>query len=302
MESFKKRIIEFKGSEFIAYMGISDAIAHVQGRPAQKDFLKKISALLDKTRNELGILLDVVVFSDHGNNYVRNHRVDLAAALVEGGFRDVTQLKAPNDFVLPRNGFVSIAALYTHPENAKTIATLLAGITGVDFSVYLSGQSIVVRGPAGVAQIHRKGNRYRYTTIEGDPLKLDQMNNRLAQMGKSDNQGFAQADDWWEETKHHTYPDPLRRIWEGLHDLVQHPATLLISFKDGYAFGPAIFDQPIVSGRAGTHGALLDTHSNGFLMTDFMPVNRYNPPEAVVRLLAGAAKAKREGQKIWPLN
>jgi len=300
--SFKKRVIAFKGTEFIAYMGISDAIAHVEGRQAQKAFLKKISSLLDETRNELGILLDVVVFSDHGSNYVRNQRVDLAPVLVEGGFKDVTKLESPRDFVLPRNGFVSVAALYTHQKNASTIATLLADIEGVDFSVYLSGQSIMVNGSAGVARINRRGKRYQYTSIEGDPLKLAEINKRLMQMGQSGEQGFILADAWWQATKHHTYPDPLHRIWEGLHDLVQHPATLLVSLKDGYAFGPAMFDQPIISSRRGTHGALLDTHSNGFLMCDFMPVKRYNLPETVARLLAGAAEAKQKGLKIEPLN
>lgn len=156
----------------------------------------------------------------------------------------------------------------------------------------------MIKGSTGVARINRRGKHYQYTSIEGDPLKLAEINKRLVQMGQSDEQGFILADAWWQATKHHTYPDPLRRIWEGLQDLVQHPATLLISFKDGYAFGPAIFDQPIVSGRKGTHGALLDTHSNGFLMCDFMPIKRYNPPETVARLLAGAAEAKQKGQKI----
>jgi len=302
MEAFKKRVIEFKGDEFIAYMGLSDAIAHVKGRQAQKDFLKEVSSLLDVTRNELGVLLDVVVFSDHGNNYVNNRRVDLAAALVEKGYQDVTALNAPKDFVLPRNGFVSVAALYTHPENASSIAAAITGVEGVDFAVYREGQTIVVQGQTGTARIRRKGDRYQYTIQAGDPLKLAPMNQYLVQQGQSDSQEFSHGDAWWEATKHHAYPDPLRRIWEGLHDLVQHPATLLVSFKDGYAFGPAIFDQPLVSGREGTHGALLDSHSNGFLMSDFMPINPYNRPAAVASLLAGAAEAKRKGRKLWPFK
>lgn len=70
----------------------------------------------------------------------------------------------------------------------------------------------------------------------------------------------------------------------------------------GSAFGPAIFDQKIISGREGTHGALLDTHSNGFLMTDFRSVNRYNQPEIVASLLAGATQAKQKGRKILPIK
>ena len=302
IESFKKRVLEYKGDEFIAYMGISDAIAHVEGRLAQKQFLKRISTLLDATRNELGILLDVVVFSDHGNNYAHNQRVDLATALIRAGYRDARALEMANDFVLLRNGFVSVAALYTYPQNAAAIATVLADVEGVDFSVYQLGTSIVVRGAAGVAQIDRREDQYRYQIVDGDPLALEKIVQQLEKDGKTDLHGFVQASDWWEATQKHIYPDPLRRIWEGLHDLVQHPATLLISFKDEYAFGPRIFAQPIVAGRVGTHGALLNMHSYGFLMTDFMPVKPYSQPAAVAGLLSRAAEAKQKGRKIWPFR
>ena len=302
IESFKKRVLEFKGDEFIAYMGISDAIAHVEGRQAQKEFLKAISTLLDTTRNELEILLDVVVFSDHGNNYANNQRVDLSSPLIKAGYRDAKALKMANDFVLLRNGFVSVAALYTYPENAAAIATVLADVEGVDFSVYRLGTSIVVNGSSGVAQIDRMANRYRYTVIKGDPLRLAGILQVLDETGKIDALGFVQSDDWWTTTQKHIYPDPLRRIWEGLHDLVQHPATLLISFKDEFAFGPVIFNQPIFTGRVGTHGALLDMHSYGFLMTDFMPVKSYSQPDAVASLLSRAAEAKQKGRKIWPFR
>ena len=302
IESFKKRVLEYKGDEFIAYMGISDAIAHVEGRQAQKEFLKAISTLLNTTRTELGILLDVVVFSDHGNNYADNQRVDLATALIKAGYRDAKALEMANDFVLLRNGFVSVAALYTYPQNAAAIATVLAGVEGVDFSVYQLGKSIVVRGAAGIAQIDRREDLYRYQILDGDPLALGETVQQLELDGKADVHGFVQASDWWEATQKHIYPDPLHRIWEGLHDLVQHPATLLISFKDEYAFGPRIFAQPIVAGRVGTHGALLDRHSYGFLMTDFMPVKPYSQPAAVAGLLSRAAEAKQKGRKIWPFR
>ncbi len=72
----------------------------------------------------------------------------------------------------------------------------------------------------------------------------------MKHLGKTDNQGFIHENDWWMATKNHLYPDPLRRIWEAIHDLVQHPGTLLVSLKNGYAFGPPNFDfNEIKSGR-----------------------------------------------------
>lgn len=297
LDTFKTRLKNFKGDEFIAYMGISDAIAHVEGEAALIEFLKKISDLMDSVRNELGILLDVVLFSDHANNFTMNQWVDLSTPLVEAGFKDVKQLKGQMDFVLPKNGFVSFAAIYTTNENAQPIAGVLSLIKGVDFSVYRSGKSIQVQGPKGIACISKRQNRFKYSRINGDPLDLKNTVLRLEHLGKADSQGFIHEKNWWIATKNHTYPDPLQRIWEGFNDLVQHPGTILVSLKDGYAFGPPIFNHLVINQRVGTHGALLASHSYGFLMTDFMPVKDASRPADVASLLGRAAEAKKKGKK-----
>lgn len=85
-------------------------------------------------------------------------------------------------------------------------------------------------------------------------------------------------------TTEHIYPDPLGWLWEGMNDLVQHPATILVSLKDGNALGPPIFDQTTIHSCVGTHGALLTSRSYGFLMTDFMPVDDANRPADVASL------------------
>ena len=230
-----------------------------------------------------------------------NQRVDLSTPLVEAGFMDSKQLNNEKDFVLPENGFVSFAAIYTASENAQAIAGILSKTEGVDFSVYRSGNSIQVQGPKGIARISKQENRFQYTRINGDPLDLKDTVLRLKYLGKSNGQDFIHQKDWWVATRNHSYPDPLRRIWDGMNNLVQHPGTLLVSLKDGYAFGPPIFNQPVIKQRAGTHGALLASHSYGFLMTDFMPVKDANRPGDVAILLGKAAEAKRTGRKL-PLS
>jgi hypothetical protein len=154
------------------------------------------------------------------------------------------------------------------------------------------------QGDEFIARIDRRGQRFRYARITGDPLNLAGTVDRLNRLGKADSQQFYHETDWWKATTKHAYPDPLRRIWEGLHDLVQHSGTLLVSLKDGYAFGPRIFSQSIIHPRAGTHGALLANHSYGFLMTDFMPVKPASRPADVAGLLARSAEAKQSGQKL----
>lgn len=302
MDTFKEKLLEFKGNEFIAYMGFSDAIAHVYGKDGQIEFLKRISQLLDEVRNELGLTLDIVLFSDHGNNFKPNQRVDLAGELKKKGFNDASRLTLPNDFVLLRNGFVSIAAIYTMPEAASTLADALSSVEGVDFSTYISGNSIMVHGAEGIAKIDKYQSLYRYIPVSGDPLQLKPTIESLARHKDVTSSGFIDSEIFWQNTQNHIYPDPLDRIWQAHHTLVQYPATLIISFKDGYAFGPAIFDNSIIAGRKSTHGALLYNHSCGFFMTDFKAVNPYNRPEKVVTLLAHSAEVKTAGKKLWPFR
>lgn len=298
LDGFKARLEQFTGNEFIAYMGLSDAIAHVEGEVALREFLKKISVLLDSVRTDLGVSMDVVMFSDHANNFNLNRRVDLSMPLVQAGYREATRLEEKMDFVLPQNGFVSFASIYTADENARPMAVILSGLEGVDVTVYRWKNSVNVHGARGIARVSKQGNRYRYRPIDGDPLDLKGILRRLKTLGKSDSQGYVHEQDWWQATQDHPYPDPLRRVWEGLHDLVQHPGTLLVSLKDGFAFGPTIFNQPILGPRAGTHGALLASHSYGFLMTDFMPVKDASRPSDVADLLESSAEAKKSGKRL----
>ncbi|MCF8070352.1 MAG: hypothetical protein K9L30_17355 [Desulfobacterales bacterium] len=301
IDAFKTRLINFDGNEFIAYMGLSDPIGHVEGKDALEKFLIKISDMLDDVRNDLGIPLNVVFFSDHANNLKPNVRADIYEPLRKKGFHDVEVLKNARDFVLPQNGFVSFAAIYTRPQNSQTIAAVLSDIEGVDFSVFKSAYAIIINGPDGIARLTRRRESFRYLPKKGDPLKLEKIIAHLKQRKQMDDQGYIHKDTWWDATKKHIYPDPLNRIWESLNGLVQHPGTILISFKDGYAFGPPFFNQSsALSHRAGTHGALLDSHSNGFMMTDFMPVDEYNRPEAIAGLLARSLEAKQQGIKILP--
>lgn len=297
IDTFKQRLLEFKGNEFIAYMGFSDAIAHVQGRYAQAEYLKMISHILDEVRNELGIPLDVVLFSDHGNNFKQNTRVDLAAELEKAGLNDAEQLKGPDDFVLMRNGFVSIAAIYCFPDRAEYISEILSRVDGVDFSTYTNNGSILVNGKNTTARIRRRGSSFEYKPINGDPLLLSEIIKNLRIKKRSSDQTFFNMEDWWRVTKNHIYPNPLERIWQGHFDLVQFPSTIIVSFKDGYAFGPAIFNQQIIAGRKSTHGALLASHSYGFLMTDFKTVNTYNRPQDVAKLLENSFLMKKNGMK-----
>lgn len=290
-KAFKRRILAYPGDQFVAYMGLTDPIAHVKGEEPLKAFLRDFDSMIEAIQKELPFPVKVVMFSDHGNNLRPNARVDLFSPLAAGGFRSADSLKSPEDFVLPENGLVGAAVLYTEPKNAGPMCRILAAVPGVDLCVFREQDRVRVLGEKGEALIEKSLDRYRYQSREGDPLLLSTALDRLRSRGLLDENGFARDTDWWEQTKDHEYPDPLHRIWDGLTTLVEHPATILVSFKEGYACGPRIFDKA-VAGRSGTHGGLIRSHTYGFFMTDFMQSPEFVRPEMVAEFLEKARQEK----------
>lgn len=288
---FKRRILAYRGDDFVAYMGLTDPIAHVRGEKKLREFLKNFDALIERTRRELDIPLRIVMFSDHGNDLGTNERVDVAKALDSGGFHRVKSPKDEKDYLLLENGLVGVAAIHTSPSNARRVCQTLAVVRGVDICVFQAEGGIGLSSLGGEARLERSGKMFRYIPITGDPLRLAAAAQRLTETGRMDAKGWAADEAWWQETKGHEYPDSLHRIWSGMNDLVQNPAEVLVSFKEGYAFGPEIFDK-VVARRHGTHGSLVRSHSYGFFMTDFEDVPDFVRPETIMAFLDNARAAK----------
>ena len=150
------------------------------------------------------------------------------------------------------------------------VAHSLVDEPGVDFVVYRDGDGVVVAGEDGSARIEQHGvnggSSYRYAPINGDPLKLNSVVAALKNGGGIDAEGFGKDGLWFEKTKAHEYPDPLRNIYLSLQSpRVKHTADVLISLRDGYYYGWSPFGRFIR--LAATHGNALRSSSNAFLMS-----------------------------------
>ncbi|MDW8168191.1 MAG: hypothetical protein RML74_06885 [Acidobacteriota bacterium] len=86
--------------------------------------------------------------------------------------------------------------------------------------------------------------------------------------------GFVADADLFAATHAHSYPDALRRLWEGLTSYVRHPASVLVSLEDGYYDGSDIFD--LLAVLRATHGNLRRAQTEGFVLTTVKPL-----PEAI---------------------
>jgi hypothetical protein len=131
---------------------------------------------------------------------------------------------------------------------------------------------IIVRNRGGEARIRRHGNRYAYDVVCGDPLRLLPVIERLRAQGEVADDGSAADRDWFEATTTHEYPDPLHRIWCAFERgvLVENPADVLVSLKEGHACGSRFFSALVKV--ASTHGALSQTGSTTFIMSNAIPL------------------------------
>jgi hypothetical protein len=249
----------------VAYFVSTDAIAH--RAPAElPGFLLEIEQLVTDVRAVIGPQLDIVLFSDHGNDMLPSRRVALESELGDSGFHVSDEIDDPGDVVLPRFGLVGSAFAYTSPGRQAPLATVLRAVKGVDLVAFAdsSGRAHVwTAGGRAVIESGPQHQWFRYLALEGDPLGLQPVVARLRASGEADATGAAPDSVWLRETVNTEFVDPLRRIVLGL-SAVRNPADVIISLAPGYHFGNENADL-FVDVR-GTHGSLRTTSSLAFVM------------------------------------
>ena len=250
---------------FLAYLDSTDPAAHVSGKWLLRDLVRRIDRLAGHLVHTSAHPVEVIVFSDHGNQFHRMRKAKLTAALARAGFRVEKELEEARSVVLPKYGLIGSAVLYTHPGQERPAALALTEATGVDFVVYRCGNALHILSAAGEARLLRHKAWFRYETRTADPLQLDAIQAHLRDEGRMDASGFVHQDDWVAATAGHIYPDPLRRLWNAFEGLIVQPASLIVSLQDGYYTGNTLLD--IFAVLRTTHGNLRRAQSLGFAMS-----------------------------------
>ena len=249
----------------VAYFVSTDAIAH-RAPDELPGFLLEIERLVADVRDVIGPQLEVVLFSDHGNDMLPSRRVALESELGDSGFEVSDEIDDAHDVVLPRFGLVGSAFAYTAPGRQAPLAAVLRDVQGIDLVAFAdsSGRAHVWTADGrAVIESGAGHDWFRYTPTEGDPLQLEPVLARLRARGEADATGAAPDSMWLRETVDTDFVDPLRRIVLGL-SAVRNPADVLISLAPGYHFGDQNADL-FVDVR-GTHGSLRTTSSLAFVM------------------------------------
>jgi len=265
---------EFQGSPaslYLAYLDSTDSLAHLSGVRFQRGLLKRIGRSVARLRRRAPGPVEVFLFSDHGNGVQKYRRAPIVPALRRAGFRLKKTLAGPRDVVLIRYGLLGSALLYTQPGVEAELAEALRSVEGVGVVAYRDAAATMVLNASGRARLQRRPNdHYCYHRESGDPLALEPALVELDSQGRLSLDGCAADRDWWRATRQHLYPDALRRLWFAFEKHVVHPASVIISFQDGYYEGSRVLDA--LAALRATHGNLGSAQSLAFAMSTEGPL------------------------------
>lgn len=280
-------------STFVAYLGTSDAVLHLQGRAGAEKFLLRVEAYLQelqksvRARTGRDLMIDIV--SDHGSTMVTSRVVPVERLLGECGFRRRTGVKDPFDTAYSLPGIVGSMAITVTSEHAEAAARCLAVAEGVDLVAVNREHAVGVvtaDGEAEVRLLSSSPEQYGYRALRGDPLGI------LADAIPGATEVKIDQASVFQQTRDASRPDPLRRLWRAFHGDVQKPSSILVSLADGYEVGnPKLrFMTKLRGGHAGTHGSMTRMSSLGVLVSNWRDVGDVNASGANAALFGPAVQ------------
>lgn len=261
---YAERVLRNADGMVMMHLDSTDALMHNEPPRVTERWLKKFDASISDflARNQHRDV-EVILFSDHGNDMTAPVRIDIEKHLKAKGFTPGSVVDGDSGVAILPTGLISTAYMYTARE--AEVASALRDLEGVDFAVYERDGVVFVEGSGGTARVEKDEKRFRYVPIDGDPLKLEKVVSEMRASGVMDADGWAGDREWFEKTLEHEYPDVLRRVHDGLTGHVKNVGDVLLSLKNGYHCGSK-FLQMVVHFN-GTHGSLARGSSTGFILS-----------------------------------
>jgi len=262
----------------VAYFVATAGLGTREGLEGQRKVLDRIDRLCEELVFRTRGLVKITLLSDHGHTLTKAAHADFKTYLAGKGWRPGEKLERPRDVVQVEYGYITYASFCAAAAERADLAKDLIGHPAVDLVTYEDGEAVAVESPAGKALVERRGGRYRYRPVTGDPLQLAPLIDAAKKAdaaGKSDAavfdaDGFADDRAWLRLTFTHRYPDALDRLWRCFHGMVGHTPDVIASLKPEY-YSAAL--RPIYNPSiASTHGDLELRSSSAFIMSTSMPI------------------------------
>jgi hypothetical protein len=275
MGDFLKLFDQRDRPRLVAYFVSTAGFSTKELLDGQLKILRRIDQISEQLVWKTRGLVKITVLSDHGHALVRCKWIDFGKFLREKGWNVRDRLGGPRDVVPVEYGLVTYASFAVR-DRAALAATLLEN-EGVDVVAYDDGAAVTVETADGKALIERRGNRYRYRPVKGDPLQLLPVIEKAKEGASAsapavfDEEGFADDRDWLRMTFTHVYPDALDRLWRSYHGQTENVPDVIVSLKAGYSSGLASRATRFPEG-ASTHGDLARKNSTAFVISTTCPI------------------------------
>lgn len=266
--TLKRFWAEKDSPDFYAYLLGPDAILHMNGRIHEAlTFLNdSLVALQLRYQKETGQKLEIIILSDHGNNFaIHGQRIKIKKYLKDNGWHLSKQLQNKTDVVLVSSGPLNSIEVFTFESEIQKVAALFTHLPGCDIVSNIDPQHanqihIANQKNQSALLIKKPGwQAYRYKPLSGDPLEYKHLHQS----------GFISAQQWLQLTAKLEYPAALERIYRGHTSISQNSAPILVSLKDGYENANGFVKKFYARRLGGTHGGLAQKSSVGILMTNF---------------------------------
>ncbi|MBN2581441.1 MAG: hypothetical protein JXL80_00120 [Planctomycetes bacterium] len=287
----KRKLDRADKQEFIAYFVSSAGVGTRLGAVGQRQCLKQVERLVHQMMWEANGLVKFTLMADHGHTYAKSTRAPLESFLKDKGWRLGGSLKGPNGVVYAPFGLVTYASFSTRRPGA--LAADLAECEAVELASYSDHDAVMVVTAGGQRAVvrHRNG-RFKYETLEGDPLQLKAILATLSAHG--DAEGYYDPEALLRATAEHIYPAPLQRLWRAHFGFVENPPDVICSLKNEFYSGAKGFAGAV--SIASTHGGLNRGNSTTFIMSTIGPLPELmqscDIPSRMSRLVGGT----------WPMN
>ncbi len=279
LKEIGEALLRSRKATFVAYLGTSDAVLHLQGREGAEKFLLEteqyLNGLQEQVRARTGRDLMIDIVSDHGSTMVPSAVVPVEALLRACGFRRRNGMTGDYDTTYALPGLVGSMAITTSSARREDAGRCLAAAAGVDLIAVNRGETVGVltaEGEAEVRLLSATPERYGYRALRGDPLGLLPAG-AVAGVEVQFDQSTLFA-----LTRDAERPDPLRRLWRSFHGDVLNPCSLLVSLRDGFEVGNPLLRMMtrLRGGHAGTHGSMTRLASLGVLVSNWRDVDDVN--------------------------
>ena len=279
IENAQKKLERFDSGVILMHLDSSDAMFHSRNPRVGINWIKAFERMMAnwiKKREEEKRPVDLLLFSDHGNDLTPCKRIEIEKALKNAGYKVGSRIQGESGVAILPTGLISVTYMYTRAKEG--VAKISTEVDGVDFAVFNEDGKTKVVSNHGNAVIEKDTRGwFRYEAIDGDPLKLKEIFAEISSKGLTDTDGFVSEKVWFEYTADHTYPDPLKRAWDALHGHVENVADIMLSLKKGWHCGSKALD--LIVDFQGTHGSMEKESVIGFAMANFILPDRMRAEE-----------------------